>query len=473
MQLTEAQNEGLLRVYSVLIPASDLQAALDAKIKDIQPRVRINGFRPGKVPPSHIRKVYGAGMMQEIINEQVQKSTEGALKEAKARPAAEPRLDLKSDLAAVQDGKADLAFDLRIEVMPDFDPADPARIEITKPVAPVEDAQVDEAVDNIVKANRTYETKDAAAADGDQVVIDFIGKIDGEAFQGGSAEQAPLVLGSNQFIPGFEEQLIGAKAGEERTLNITFPEDYAASDYAGKAATFEVKVHEVKAPKESKADDEFAKQMGFETIAEVRDAVKGRIEAEHADQSRAKAKRALFDALDKLHDFELPAGMVDGEFAQIWRQVEADRAEGRLDPDEAGKTDEQLRAEYRRIAERRVRLGLVLAAIGEKNKVTVSDQELGVALQEQARRYPGRERQVIEMYQKNPALLTQLRAPIYEEKVVDFILELTKVKTETVDRETLFADDPPLDLAAEPEAAPTPKKAKKAKDGKAKDEAAE
>ncbi|NWG54576.1 MAG: trigger factor [Hydrogenophilaceae bacterium] len=466
MQLTEAQNEGLLRVYRVVIPASDLQAELDAKIKDIQPKVRINGFRPGKVPPSHIRKVYGAGMMQEIINEQVQKSTEGALREAKARPAVEPKLDLKSDLTQVQDGKADLTFDLRIEVMPEFEPADPGTIAITRPVAPVEDAQVDDALANIVKANRTYETKDGAAADGDQVVIDFVGKIDGRPFQGGAAEQAPLVLGSKQFIPGFEDQLIGVMAGEERTLDITFPEDYAASDYAGKAATFEVKVHEVKAPKESQADDEFAKQMGFETIAEVREAIRSRIEAEHAEQSRAKAKRALFDALDRLHTFALPPGMVESEFNQIWRQVEADREEGRIDPDEAGKSDEQLRAEYRRIAERRVRLGLVLAAIGEKGAVTVSDQEVGAALQDQARRFPGRERQVIEMYRKNPALLAQLRAPIYEEKVVDYILELTKVTTETVDRETLFAEDPPLDFSepATEEATAKPKKAKKAKD---------
>jgi len=362
--------------------------------------------------------------------------------------AAEPRLDLKSDMGEVQEGKADLAFDLRIEVMPEFEPADPGSISLTRLIAPVEDAQIDEALESIVKSNRTYEAKEGAAADGDQVVIDFVGKIDGEAFQGGSAEKAPLVLGSNQFIPGFEEQLIGAKAGEERLLNITFPEDYAASQFAGKAATFDVTVHEVKAPKESQADDEFAKQMGFETIGEVRDAIKSRIEAEHADQSRAKAKRALFDALDGKHDFELPPGMVEGEFQQIWRQVEADRKEGRIDPDEADKTEEQLREEYRRIAERRVRLGLVLAAIGEKNQVQVTDQEVGAALQAQARNFPGRERQVIDMYQKNPALLTQLRAPIYEEKVVDFILELAKVKTDTVTREELFAEDPPVDFTA-------------------------
>lgn len=461
MQLTEAQSEGLLRVYHVVIPAAELQQQLQAKIMEVQPRVRINGFRPGKVPASHIRKVYGPGMMQDIINEQVQKSTQGALEKANVRPASEPQLDLKSDIKDVQSGKADLTFDLRIEVMPEFEPTDPSTLSLARPIAPVEDVQVEDALNSIVQANRSYETKDGPAADGDQVIIDFVGKIDGEAFQGGTAEKAPLVLGSKQFIPGFEEQLAGVKAGDERELNITFPEDYGASQYAGKAAVFEVKVHEVKAPKDSAADDAFAKQMGFEKIDEVRDALRQRIEADHAQQSRAKAKRALFDLLDAQHSFELPPGMVENEFNQIWRQIESDRDAGRLEPEEAEKPIEDLQAEYRRIAERRVRLGLVLAEIGRKNKVEVSDQEVAQALQQQARNFPGRERQVYELYQKNPSMLAQIRAPLYEEKVVDFILELAKVKNETVTREELFAEDAPLETKAE-EAA-KPKKGKKPK----------
>lgn len=472
MQLTESRSEGLLRVYRVVIPATDLQRELAAKIEEVRPRMRINGFRPGKVPASHIRKVYGPSIMRDIIDEQVKKSTDASLEKAQARPASEPKLDLKSDMNKVQAGDEDLAFDLSIEIMPEFEPTDTSKLAVTRPIAPVDDAQVDEALDSIVKQNRSYETKAGAAADGDQLIIDFLGKIDGEAFEGGAAEKASLVLGSKQFIPGFEEQLVGAKADEERVLNITFPEDYGAAHLAGKAATFDIKVHEVKGPRESAADDEFAKQMGFETIGEVRDLLRQRLESDHAAQSRAKAKRALFDQLDAAHSFELPPQMVENEFQQIWRSVEQDRAQGRLDPDEAGKTDEELRAEYRRIAERRVRLGLVLAEIGRRGKIEVTDQEVSRAVSEQARNFPGRERQVFEMYQKNPALLANIRAPIYEEKVVDYILELAKVTNQTVTRDELFADDPPMtDDAVAADA--KPKRAKKAKAESGEEAAAE
>lgn len=462
MQLTESRSEGLMRVFSVVIPASDLQRELNAKIEEVRPRMKLNGFRPGKVPASHVRKVYGPSIMRDIIDEQVRKSTDASLERAKARPASEPRLDLKSDLTKVQAGEADLSFELSIEIMPDFEPSDVSKIAITRPVTPVEEAHIDEALDNIVKQNRTFEAKEGAAADGDSVTIDFLGKIDGEAFEGGRAEGAQVVIGSNQFIPGFEEQLIGAKANEERVLNITFPADYAAANLAGKAATFDIKVHEVRALQESAADDAFAKQMGFETIGEVRDALKQRIESDHAGASRGKAKRALFDQLDAAHSFDLPPQMVEGEFQQIWRQVEADREAGRLEPDEAGKSVEALREEYRRIAERRVRLGLVLAEIGRRTKIEVTDQEVTQAITAQARNFPGRERQVFEMYQKNPNLLANVRAPIYEEKVVDYILELAKVTNQNVSRDELFADDPPVGEA--PAAAEVkPKRAKKAK----------
>jgi trigger factor len=250
------------------------------------------------------------------------------------------------------------------------------------------------------------------------------------------------VLGSKRFIPGFEDQLIGAKAGEERALNVPFPDDYAVERLRGKAAVFDVKVHAVKEPKESVADDAFAKQLGFDTISEVRNALKNRLEAEHAGQSRAKIKRALFDQLDQLHSFDLPPGMVESEFGVIWRQVEEDRRAGRLEPEEAAKGEEELKAEYRRIAERRVRLGLVLAEIGRRNNVIVKPEELERAIAAQARSFPGRERELVEIYRQRPDLLAQVRAPIYEEKVVDFILELAKVKNQTVSREELFAEDP-------------------------------
>jgi trigger factor len=457
MQLTESRSEGLLRVYDVVIPATELQQKLNAKIAEVQPKVRINGFRPGKVPASHIRKIYGSSMMQDIVNEAVQRSTRESLE--KVRAASEPSLDLKSDMEKVVAGTQDLQFELSLEIMPDFEPADLKTISITRPVAPVADEQIEEELQRIFAENRGFEDKDGAAADGDEVTIDFVGRIDGEAFDGGSAEGARVVVGAKRFIPGFEEQLVGAKAGEERTLKVTFPEDYPAANLKGKAAEFETKISLVRAPKSGDADDAWAKDLGFESLTAVKDALKQRIESEHTQQSRAKAKRALFDALDELHDFELPPRMVEAEFGQIWRQVEQDRAAGRADPSDEGKSEDELKGEYRHIAERRVRLGLLLAEIGRRHKIEVTDEEVGRAIQAQARQFPGQEKQIFEMYQRNPQMVAQVRAPIYEEKVVDYVLELIKVTNETVSREALFSDDDP----PAPKAEAKPKKGKKAK----------
>jgi trigger factor len=441
MQLTERRSEGLLRVYDIVVPAADLQQKLAAKIEEVRPRVKINGFRPGKVPASHIRKLYGPSMMQDIINEALQSSTKESLEKAQARPASEPSLDLKSDIAKVMAGDADLQFEVSLEIMPDFEPAELKNIAVTRPVAAVTDAQVDERLKELAAANKSYEEKTGAAEDGDAVVVDFIGRIDGEAFSGGSAENAQVVIGSKQFIPGFEEQLLGAVAGERRDLNVTFPEAYAAEALRGKAAVFETTVKAVKAAKTSAPDDAWAKQLGFEALAPLREALRQRLESEHAQQSRAKAKRALFDALDAAHSFELPPRMVEAEFQQIWRQVKADFDVGKLDPSDEGKSEEALQGEYRAIAERRVRLGLVLAEIGRRHKLEVSDQEVGQAIAVQARNFPGQEKEIFDMYRRNPNLVAQVRAPLYEEKVVDYVLELVNVRNETVDRDTLFTDD--------------------------------
>lgn len=462
MQLTERRSEGLLRVYDVVVPASELQQKLNAKIAEVQPKVRINGFRPGKVPVSHIRKVYGQSMMQDIINDAVQTSTRQSLE--KVRAASEPSLDLKSDIQEVVAGTSDLQFELSLEIMPEFEPVDLKTISITRQTAPASDEQVDEALTDLARAQRDFEDKDGAAADGDQLVVDFVGRIDGEAFEGGSANDAPVVIGSKQFIPGFEEQLIGAKAGDDRVLKVTFPEDYGVERLKGKAAQFETKVKNVRAPKEGAPDDAWATNLGFESLGALKDALRQRIESEHAAQSRSKAKRALFDAFDSKHDFELPPRMVEAEFNQIWQQVDADRAAGRLDPSDEGKSEEDLRKEYHDIAERRVRLGLLLAEIGRRHKLEVSNEEITNAIAAQARNYPGQERQIFEAYQRNPNLIAQIRAPLYEEKVVDYVLELVNVANETVTRDQLFADD------EEVQPAQKPKKAKKAK--AAKDEAA-
>lgn len=463
MQLTERRSEGLLRVYDVVVPAAELQQKLNAKIAEVQPRVNIKGFRPGKVPASHIRKVYGPSMMQDIINETVQNSTKQGLEKVNARPASEPTLDLKSDINQVVAGEADLSFELSLEVMPDFEPADLKDIAITRPVSAVTDEQVDEELTEIAQQQRGYEDKDGAAEDGDAVIVDFVGRIDGEAFSGGAANDAQVVIGSGQFIPGFEEQLVGAKADETRTLNVTFPADYGAAELAGKAAEFETTVKKVRAPKQGAPDDAWAQELGMENLNAVKDALRQRLQTQHTNQSRAKAKRALFDKLDALHDFELPPRMVEAEFNQIWRQIEADQQAGRLDPSDAGKSEDELKGEYRGIAERRVRLGLLLAEIGRRHKIEVSDQEVAQAISVQARNFPGQEQQIFEMYQRNPQMVAGIRAPIYEEKVVDYILELISVTNEDVSRETLFAEDDP------PAAAPEKKTRKKAKADKAED----
>lgn len=441
MQFTERHAEGLLRVYDVTVPAAELKSKLDAKIEEVRPKVRINGFRPGKVPASHIRKVYGSGMMQDIINEAVQSSTRESLERANARPASEPNLQVKSDMGQVMAGQADLQFELSLEIIPEFEPTDLKSIKITKPVASVSDEQVDAALVELAKGQRGFEDKDGPAAEGDAVIVDFIGRIDGEAFQGGTASDAQVVLGSKQFIPGFEEQLIGAKAGEDRVLKVNFPEDYAAAALKGKAAEFETKVKNVRKPKEGDVDDAWALELGFDSLNGVKEALRQRLENDHANQSRAKAKRALFDQLDATHSFELPPRMVDAEFAQIWRQIEQDKAKGELDASDSAKSEEELRKEYRTIAERRVRLGLLLAEIGRRHKIEVTDQEVAQAIAYQARNFPGQEKQIFEMYQRNPSMVANVRAPLYEEKVVDYVMELVTVTNESVDRETLFADD--------------------------------
>ncbi len=464
MQLTERRSEGLLRVYDIVVPAAELEQRLSAKIQEMQPRVKIKGFRAGKVPASHIRKVYGPSMMQDIINETVQKSTRDSLEQVKARPASEPTLDLKSDMRQVAAGKADLQFEVSLEIMPEFEPSDLKTIAITRPTAPVSDDQVGEALAELARAQRVYEEKGGPAAEGDAVLIDFIGKIDGEAFEGGAANDATIVIGSKQFIPGFEDNLIGAKAGEERVLEAVFPADYAVGALKGKTAQFDAKIKLVKAPKGGEPDDAWAAQLGFESLGALKDALRQRLENDHSGQSRQRAKRALFDVLDAQHSFDLPPRMVEAEFAQIWRQIEADRAADRLDPSDSGKSEEDLRAEYRKISERRVRLGLLLAEIGRRHKVEVTDQEVAQAVAVQARNYPGKEREIFETYQRNPALLAQVRAPIYEEKVVDYILELIKITNQTVSREALFADDDeaPVSAAANVET-PKPKKSRKPK----------
>ena len=463
MQVVEKSSEGLSKVLEVTVTQKDLSDRLDAKIKQVGPQLRLKGFRPGKVPASHVRRVFGRELMGEIIQETLNASTQQALDQVNVRPAAPAEVKLSSDIEKVIKGESDLAYEMAVEVMPNFVPIDPTTIAISRPVYKASDADVDEQHKDLAAQTRAYEAKEGKAKDGDMAVIDFVGRIDGEAFEGGASTDAQLVLGSGQFIPGFEEQLLGAKAGDERTVKVSFPETYGVPALAGKPAEFEVTVKEVRAPQDSKMDDAFAARMGLENLDKLKDALRGQLDQQYASQSRFRLKRHLLDVLDERHSFILPEKMVENEFNSIWAQVEADKAKGNLPPEDQGKSDAELRKEYRDIAERRVRLGLVLAEIGRRGGVTVTDQELSNAVMNEARAYPGREKDVIEFYRTNPNAAAQLRAPVFEEKVCDWLFAVGKVTDEEVSKDELYADD---DL-------PAPKDEKKAKGKSKKAEASE
>ena len=444
MQVVEKSNEGLSRVLAVTIPVAELNEKLDARLKEVAPQLKLKGFRPGKVPAAHVKKTFGRDFMGEIVNTTLNETSQKALDEAKLRPAAPAEMKLTSDMDKVIAGKEDLAYEMALEIMPDFTPVDPKTLELKRPTYEATDADLDEALKELAGQAKTYEDKTGKtvkAAEGDQLTIDFVGKLDGEAFEGGSATDADLVIGSNRFIPGFEEQLKGAKVGEERMLNVTFPEDYQAKHLAGKAVTFDVTVKAIKAEAEAKIDDDFAKRIGIESLDKLKDLLRSNLNQQYAGAARFKLKRALLDQLDAKHDFPLPPKMVEAEFEGIWQQVEADKAAGNLPPEDAKKSDKALKAEYRKIAERRVRLGLVLAEIGRANNVGVSDQELNNAVMAEARNYPGQEKQVLDFYRQNPNAAAQLRAPIYEEKVCDLIFATAKVTDEPISKEDLLKEE--------------------------------
>lgn len=444
MQVVEKLNEGLSRVLEVTIPKDQLNQKLDAKIAEITPKMNIKGFRPGKVPQSHVRKLYGKELMGEIIQDTLNETTQQAMNDASIRPASQPELTPIGDIENVIKGTADLAYQIAVEMMPIFTPVDPAEIELKRPVYEPTEADIDEALKTVTSQTKSFEPKKGKtpkAADGDKLVIDFVGKIGDDAFEGGTAEGAELVIGSGQFIPGFEEQLIGTKKGEVKTLNVTFPENYGSKDLAGKAATFETTVQDILSPKEGEADDEMAKSLGLESLQALKDILKTQLEQQYKGAARFKMKRALLDVLDEKHDFELPKRMLDAEFQGIWGQVQQDKANGQLAEEDANKSDDELKDEYMKIAERRVRLGLVLAEIGTRQNVQVTDQEVNQAIMQEARNYPGQEKQVFDFYRQNPAAAAQIRAPIYEEKVCDLIFTLAKVTDEPISKEDLLKED--------------------------------
>ena len=444
MQVTETLSEGLKRAYRVVLPASELEERLTAELTGIKDRVRINGFRPGKVPVAHLRRVYGRSVMSDVLQNAVTEANRKIVDENNLKLAHEPKIQFPEDRQEVEqamDAKADLAFTVELEVLPTFELADVSDVAIRRAVATVEDTEIEESLTRMAKQNRSFEPKTGPAADGDRVTVDFVGRIDGAEFEGGKGEDIRVEIGSNTFIPGFEEQLVGMSAGDTRLVKVTFPENYLAENLAGKDAEFDVTVKEVEAPGEIKIDDELAKSFGMESLDKLKDAIRGAIQRDFDAQSRRRLKKELLDALDAKYSFELPPSLVEQEFAAVWSQVEADlKNNGKTFADE-GTTEEQAREEYQKIAERRVRLGLVLAQIGEKADIKVADDEVTQALVERVRQYPGQERQVWEFFQKNPQALAEIRAPLFEEKVVDHILSQVKVSDEPVSKEELFSDD--------------------------------
>jgi trigger factor len=442
MQITQTVSEDLRRQFTVTVPASELDASVTKKLEEMKGKVNLKGFRPGKAPVSFLKKQYGKSVMGEVVQAAVDAGSQKAISDNKLKPAIQPRVEPVGDVQDVVDGKADLQFTVTVDLMPEFTTTDVSKLTVERLVADVPDSEVDEALDRIAKQTRGYTTRPegAKALKDDTVLIDYDGSIDAVPFEGGKGEDANLTLGSGQFIPGFEEQLIGAKAGDQVDVKVAFPADYHAAELAGKNAVFAVTVKEVKAPDDIAIDDAMAEKIGMTDLTTLKDRIRDQIKDDYTRASRLHLKRRILDALDTAHSFPLPPAMVDSEFANIWAQVEAElKREGKTAADE-GSTEEEMREEYRRIAERRVRLGLVLGKIGEQNGITVSGDEVQRGIMTRARQFPGQEQQVFEFYSKNPQAQAEIRAPLFEDKVVDFIAELAQVNDKKVDKETLFND---------------------------------
>lgn len=447
MEVILKSAEGLGRNFAVKVPAAEIHQKLDARLEGMRPRLQIKGFRKGKAPMSYLRKVYGRGVMGEIVNDVISESAQKAFADHQLQPAAPPRPTLTSDLDAVLAGKSDLEYEIVGEILPTFEPMDLATLELIRLVSPAPAEDVEKTLEELAERRRQYEPRGEGEAAGkdDLVSIDYTGLIDDKPFQNNVGVDQEVVLGSNRLIPGFEDQLIGARAGETRTVNVTFPDEYAAVAVAGKAATFAVTVKEVKAPQPIMIDDELAKSFGFDDLAALRARVTERLDAEHGQASRMHLKRALLDKLDAAHSFDLPPGMVEQEFQQIWRQVQA----AERDEDEKDKSEDELKADYRKIAERRVKLGLLLAEIGKRANVSVPSADLQRAVQERAMmdarilQNQGQKvtpQDVLKFYQQNPGAIAEIRAPLFEEQVVDHILAKATITEQVVSKEELFKD---------------------------------
>lgn len=467
MNVTELKSEGLKKEYKVVVPAQDFEKEVDAKIAQIAKTAKLPGFRAGKAPVAMLKKQYKDSVTGEVLEDLVRKTTDEIIKDKQLRPAMMP--DIK--ITAFKPGE-DLEFEISVENLPEIKLGDFSKITLDKYMAEVPAEEVDKALNYIAQSRRekTKISEDRAAQKGDTTVINFVGSVDGVEFQGGKGNDYPLELGSNSFIPGFEDQLIGKKAGDKVDVKVTFPAEYHAKDLAGKDAVFAVEVKEILEPKEVKIDDEFAKSLGEESLDKVKEVISGRIKGDYEQASRMKLKKALLDALDQAYDFEVPASLVDAEFKAIYDQYEQAKKNNQLDAEDVAKTEEQLKEEYRNIALRRVKLGLLLSEVGKTADVKVAPEDINQAILNEARKYPGQEQAVFDFYLKNKQAVESLKAPIFEEKIVDHILSQTTLNEKTVSVEELYKFDD--EVKTEKKAKPAAKKETAKKDPAEKKETA-
>ena len=444
MQVTETSVDGLKREFAVVIPATELDTRLTERLTTLKDEVRIKGFRPGKVPLNYLKRLFGRSTMAEIVQAMLSEVARDTLAKRGEKAVSQPNYKLPEDEGEsekVLGGSADLAYTMTYEVMPDVALADFTQISVERPTFAVSDEDIDVQLKQLAESTRAFATKNAPAATGDRLTISYVGKIDGEAFEGGSDANAVLTIGDGRFIPGFDEQLIGLSTGDTKTFNITFPTDYAAKNLAGKEATFDVTVAAVAAADPAVIDDTLAARLGLPDLEALKNTVREQVQQQYKFASDQKTKRQLLDQLDKLHEFPLPPALVEQEFDSIWRQVTEQLASEKRTFEDEGTTEDAARADYRKIAERRVRLGLIMSEVGERNKIEVTEEETQRALRAQMRNFPGQEQSIVNYYRQSPEAFAALRAPIFEQKVADFILAQAKVTEKPVSREELLKDD--------------------------------
>jgi trigger factor len=443
MQVTETVAEGLKREFKVVIPAHSFQERVESRLKDRQRSMRLPGFRPGKVPMALVAKHWRQQVTGEELQSTIGDSSAQIVSDRGLRPAGQPQIEITN----FSDG-ADLEYKMALELLPEIEPMDLAQLELTRTTVEIPEAEIEQALQRLATDQAKSEpvAERRPAVKDDVLVVDFVGRVDDKEFEGGKAEGHYIRLGANMLIPGFEDQLVGAEAGDKREVKVTFPADYPRRELADKAAVFDVEVKELRQLLPATVDDELARSLGLENLEALRQRVREQLEGEYGAASRTRLKRQLLDRLAEKHEFEMPPGMVEAEFEQIWKQVDADRQAGRVDPDDKDKSEEDLKAEYRSIASRRVKLGLVLSEIGRRGQVEVKQDELAKAVMAEARRYPGQERKVVEFYQNSPEALARVRAPLYEDKVVDYILDMAKVTERKISPEQ-FAEELKQDAA--------------------------